>query len=295
MRIIFKLFILLIISNISVYALNYNSNWTNKDPNTKNIKSIYINSNGLIQVVGSSCKSKNCNWGSTKYTTLPNGLIASWKYEKVGHKVVAISTTNTNEIKVVTKYLYFSNREDLTIVDYFVPAIVSISARATLPQSSKVLVSSGRVVEQRPAPKVEAKHSAVAVAPSVATRESTITSRTTPSEYKYFIGKWVEDDPYAKGLTRLEVSPYRGKLYVRVWGRGVCYPKECNWGKHELLQSGDSYITRWMQGSIDKTLNLNGLVKNSDGGFQILRAKITNYVKAFPGPKVRNSYLRRVK
>jgi len=295
MRIIFKLFILLMVGNINVYALNYNSNWINKNPNTKNIKLIYINSNGLIQVVDSSCKSKNCNWGSANYATIPNGLIASWKYKKVGHKVIVISSVNTNEIKVVTKYLYYSNRADLTIVDYFIPVTVSISARATLPKSSQNSVHSSRVVTQHPAQKVEVKRSTAVVAPPISSGQHIATSGTTSSEYKYFVGKWLEDDPYAKGLTRLEVFPSGGRLHVRVWGRGVCYPKECNWGKHILIQSGDSYITRWMQGSIDKTLKLNGLVKNSNGGFQMLRAKITNYVKTVPGPKIRNSYLRRVK
>ncbi|SFV55675.1 hypothetical protein MNB_SV-6-647 [hydrothermal vent metagenome] len=288
MRVVLRIFMVIMICSISVYAFNYNSNWVNKDPNTKSIKSIFINKNGLIQVVGSSCSSKNCNWGSANYTTLPNGLIASWKYRKVGHKVVAISSINANEIKVVTKYLYSSSKNDLTLVDYFVGSSTTISARATLPKAPQATMKPKEPTQQ--VTKVEASQS-VAVAPLAPASQTAVNS----SHSKYFIGRWREDDPYARGLTRLEVYPSHGTLFVHVWGRGRCYPKECNWGRHRLVQSDDSYTTRWMQGDIDKTLRLSPLAKSSDGSFQMLRAKITNYLETVQGPKIRNSYLRRVK
>lgn len=279
---------------MSAYAFNYSSNWVNKDPNTKSIKSIYINGNGLIQVVGTSCASKNCNWGSANYTRLPNGLIASWKYKRVGHKVIALSSIDANNIKVVTKYLYNSNNSDLTLVDYFTAMSTNLSARATLPKSSHPSAVSNAAVPKPPKDQVP-QRVPTAVSP-IATSQSTASSSIDDLGItKYFIGRWADDDPYARGLTRLEVYPSNGGLYVHIWGRGRCYPKECNWGKHRLAPLGDSYTTRWMQGDIDKTINLSPLEKASDGSFQILRAKITSYLKTVQGPKVRNSYLRRVK
>ncbi len=52
-----------------------------------------------------------------------------------------------------------------------------------------------------------------------------------------FLGKWVNEDPNTRGVTRLAVSSVDSCLVLEVWGK--CHPHDCFWGKVVMRASED--------------------------------------------------------
>jgi len=284
---------LLMISVVSIHAFDYNSSWVNKDPNTKSIRSISISSGGAINVIG-FCSSGGCSWGSTRYDRLSGGLLAIWKHKRLGHKVIAISSINTNEIKVISKYLYSGSRSDVTIVDYLISQNRSSSTQladkpsvsaATQPIKPPTVTNQAEV--QKPPQEVDQI--------SVANQSSQRTTQAVTSlgTLGSLLGTWSDDDPFNRSIIKIEIYQSNGTIYANIWGKGRCFPKECKWGKHRLNIVGNSFVVRWVQDGIDKSLKIDGLDKDSNGRYRMLRTKVTNRMQGMEGVKVRNSYLKR--
>lgn len=60
-----------------------------------------------------------------------------------------------------------------------------------------------------------------------------------------FAGKWVNMDADTRGITRLSVETNGDEWEVEAWGS--CQPKECEWGKTQLHQLGDSVDDKEMK------------------------------------------------
>lgn len=311
---IFKSFFALIVLATSLSAFNYNSQWVNKNPNTKSIKSISIR-DGKIDVMG-WCKTGGCSWGSVTYNSIPNGLVASWKYPQIGHKVLVLEATGANELKVISKYLYNGRQNTTTVVDQFriqtiqnnrnisatthapktlekVKAPVQIQAQQTVQRQ----IAQREVVQQQVRQQqMKTPKAVVAPTPTVAVAipnpQKSIVG--LPANANLFVGRWSNDDTYTRGVTRLQILATKNSLIIDIWGRGGCYPKECRWGKHRLTRSGDGYVTRWMQDGIDKSLKIEGIYRDQNGVYKMLRAKTTNIVKGYAKPKYRTFYLKKL-
>lgn len=299
MRVGLKLLVFFLFFIVNAVAFDYQSSWINKDPNTRGIKAIYITNSGTIRVLG-YCNNRRCDWGSAKYTRIPNGLIASWRYKNEGHKVISVVSTEANEVQVVSKYLYNGIKRDSTKIALFQSGTLqNISAKATMSTTKNSSNTQGSVASPKPQA-TPAQNTQVIqptaqqrVTPSAQTVPTTQQSSLLTSTDNYFVGKWVGDDPFNRSITRLQVSASNGGLVATIWGRGRCYPKECSWGRHKLVKSGDSFTTRWMQGDIDKTLKISGIYKVANGSFRMIRAKTTSRLKTVQGPKSRTSYLKK--
>lgn len=306
MSAILKSFFSLILLATSLSAFNYNSQWVNKNLNTRSIKSISIRG-GKIDVIG-SCKLGSCSWGSVAYDSIPNGLVASWKYPRIGHKVLVVVATGANEVKVITKYLYNGRQNTTTVVDQLriqtTQNSSSISATAQAPKTlSNVQAPVQRQIPQQqvaqqqvPQPQVKTPKAVVAPTPTVAvaTQHPQNSIAGLSANANLFVGKWSNDDTYTRGVTRLQIVGAKDSLIIYIWGRGGCYPDECRWGKHRLAPSGDGYVTRWIQDGIDKSLKIEGIYRDQNGAYKMLRAKTTNIVKGYPEPKYRTFYLKKL-
>jgi len=117
MRQLFKIFAILAIFVVGVYAFNYNSVWVNEDINSRGVTKLIIKNNGTIRAFG-SCSPNDCDWGSVGYTRTTNGLLSSWKQRGSGHKVILLESIRGNRLKATIKYLY-NNRRDMTKIEYF--------------------------------------------------------------------------------------------------------------------------------------------------------------------------------
>jgi len=293
----FRIILPMIVSVVSTYAFDYDSSWVNRDPNTKSIKSISISSSGAINVIG-FCPSGSCSWGSARYDRLSSGLLAVWKHKRLGHKIIAISTINENEIKVISKYLYSGSRSDVTIVDYMIPPNRSsdqLTDKPTLPVATQPtqptqppIVANQTVVSQ---PLRDQNQASVANQ----SLQSETQAMTSLGSLGTLLGRWSDDDPFNRSIIRIEIYRSNGGIYANIWGRGRCFPKECRWGKHRLNIVDNTFVVRWMQDGIDKSLRIDGLDKDSSGRYRMLRTKITNRMEGMEGVKVRNSYLKRWK
>ena len=114
-RLVKVVFILLGLT-FSVSAFDYSGTWYNAT-SSDTIPKFIVKQDGTIRGFG-KCHPTDCDWGSTYYTKVRNGILASWK-SNTGHKVLLIQPVGTNRVRVVAKYLYCDNRADKVKTFFF--------------------------------------------------------------------------------------------------------------------------------------------------------------------------------
>lgn len=118
MKNLFKPLIVLVAFTLNVFAFNYNSAWMNDNRNSRGFTKLIIKNSGTIRAFV-DCHPQDCNLGEAIYTKTANGLMASWEESGKGYKVVLLEDIRREQIKVITKYLYYNGRRNATTVDYF--------------------------------------------------------------------------------------------------------------------------------------------------------------------------------
>ena len=58
-----------------------------------------------------------------------------------------------------------------------------------------------------------------------------------------FVGEWTNKDLETRGITRIHIRQFGGRILVHMWGR--CHPKECDWGDATAREDEQALSVTW--------------------------------------------------
>jgi hypothetical protein len=79
-------------------------------------------------------------------------------------------------------------------------------------------------------------------------------SRQTTVARDPLAGRWNNQNPETKGITRIEIGGDAGHPTVRAWGK--CEPADCDWGTQTATQAEGVIRVTWNQGFVRRNLTI---------------------------------------
>lgn len=75
-----------------------------------------------------------------------------------------------------------------------------------------------------------------------------------PTVNSLLAGRWNNDNPSTRGITRLEIQQSGDGVLVRAWG--PCSPQDCDWGTERGVVSAGSANVAWDQGFVLRKMTI---------------------------------------
>ena len=105
-----------------------------------------------------------------------------------------------------------------------------------------------------------------------------------------FIGRWVNENPNTRGVTRFNIFKNNGQLYVHVWGK--CTPQDCDWGSARANLNGNDLKVFWNEDFVNREMTIKG-VSYANGRFNRLQMKTVNVYNDNRGRRTDVEYFQR--
>ena len=103
-----------------------------------------------------------------------------------------------------------------------------------------------------------------------------------------FIGKWRNENPNTKNLTKIVIYKKDGDIYIHAWGK--CHPKDCDWNSVKATLIGRDLKMVWHQRSVTREMNIKA-VGYARGKYNRIQIKSINHFKKGIGTTEWTEYL----